>query len=216
MARFYFRDDYLKEEEITMENQTLSTRKLILIALLGTIDAVLMSFDMAIPFIPSFIKLDLSEIPVIVAGLSMGFWPGMITAFMKVFIKFILKGTSTAFIGEAVNLAISFYYLLPFKLLLKKDKSNKNIIIAMIVATLISAVLTTYTNYLVVFPMYGRMYGMSSEVILNMFKAANPLVKNSVTMLFCSLVPFNVIKYGLASCLAYLLYQRIPQFREMH
>ncbi|MBQ6489562.1 MAG: ECF transporter S component [Solobacterium sp.] len=185
------------------------TRKMILCALLGAIAAVLMSFEISLPFMPAFIKMDLSEVPVILAGLAMGLKYGMIAAVLKVVLKFLFTGTTTMFIGEIVNIIISFLYLVPMRLILRNRKDRKSIVAALASATVICSVCAVFANYFITFPMYAKLFGMSADDILAVFMQFNPLVHNTFGMLVLSLIPFNLIKYGINSTLAYIAERRI-------
>lgn len=185
------------------------TRKMILCALFGAIAAVLMSFEISVPFMPAFIKMDLSEVPVILAGLAMGLKYGMIAAVLKVVLKFLFAGTTTMFIGEIVNILISFLYLVPMGLILRNRKDRKTMIAALAGATAGCSVCAVFANYFITFPMYTKLFGMSAEDILAVFMQFNPLVHNTMGMLVLSLIPFNLIKYGIDSVLTYIAYQRM-------
>lgn len=198
-----------------MSERKLSTRKLIMVALLGAVAAVLMSLEISIPFIPGFIKMDLSEVPIILGGLSMGFSYGLLVCLIKVILKVLISGTNTMFLGELVNIIISLLYLIPFCLLLKKHKENRNLIVSLIIATVMCSIMTAFANLILTFPMYAKLYGLDMPTLIAMFSAVNPLVKNTFTMVIFSIVPFNLIKYGINSFCAYLIYQRIPQLKEL-
>lgn len=198
---------HLQKGRCTMT--ALKTRKMILSALLGAMAAVLMSFEISIPFMPAFIKMDLSEIPVILSGLSLGLGWGMVTAVLKVLLKFLFAGTTTMFIGEIVNIIISFLYLVPMGLILRNRNDRKTIIAALVGATVICSVCAVFVNYFITFPMYTKLFGMSADDILAVFMQFNPLVHNTLGMLVLSLIPFNLIKYGINSTLAYIAERRI-------
>ena len=204
---------FLHNQEAQKENRNMSAgknmniRSLVLTAVLGAIAAVLMSFEIYIPFMPAFIKIDLSEVPVIVAGLTMGFSSGMAAAVLKVLLKFLFAGTSTMFVGELVNILISFLYLLPLCAVIRNDRSMKKVLRGLVAATMFCSVTAVFANYMIAFPMYSRLFGMSSEDILTMFMQFNPLVKNTLSMLVFSMIPFNLIKYGIDSLLAYFVFR---------
>ncbi len=180
---------------------------LTLTAILGAVAAILMSFEISIPFMPAFIKMDLSEIPVILAGLTMGFPYGMAAAVLKVLLKFLFAGTTTMFVGELVNILISFLYLLPLCFIFRKDRTGRRAAAALCTATVFCSVCAVFANYLIAFPMYSKLFGMSAEDILAMFMQFNPLVKNTLGMLVFSMIPFNLIKYGIDSILSYFIFR---------
>ena len=79
------------------------------VAMFSALAGVLMLLEIPLFFAPSFYKLDLSEIPVLICTFFLGPVAGVVTEFLKVFLKLLFKGTSTAFFGSLFNAV----YLLP-------------------------------------------------------------------------------------------------------
>ncbi|MGX8680991.1 MAG: ECF transporter S component, partial [bacterium] len=65
------------------------------------------------------------------------------------------------------------------------------------------------TNYFFIFPMYAKMFGMSMDAIVQMVVAVNPLVHDVMGVMLCSLLPFNLFKYGMISLITFLIYKKI-------
>ena len=59
-----------KRREEQMNNKKL--RRMILIAILGSIATVLMQFNFPLPALPGFLKIDFGEIPAVLAVMTMG------------------------------------------------------------------------------------------------------------------------------------------------
>ena len=76
-----------------------TTRTITCIAMFSAIAAVLHIFDFALPIAPSFYKLDLSELPVMICTFYLGPVSGVVCEFLKILLKLLIKGTSTAFVG---------------------------------------------------------------------------------------------------------------------
>ena len=74
-----------------------TTRTITCIAMFSAIAAVLHIFDFALPIAPSFYKLDLSELPVMICTFYLGPVSGVVCEFLKILLKLLIKGTSTAF-----------------------------------------------------------------------------------------------------------------------
>ena len=55
-----------------MQNKTTNIRKLTGTAMLGAVAAVLMYMEFPIPIMPSFVKLDVSELPALLAAYAYG------------------------------------------------------------------------------------------------------------------------------------------------
>ena len=80
-------------------NSSKNLNKMIKISLLAAIAVVLMYFDF--PIIPAFpwLKIDLSEVPALMGGFAYGPVAGGIIVILKVFLRFLIKGTETGFVG---------------------------------------------------------------------------------------------------------------------
>ena len=72
------------------------TRREVFTALFSAVAAVLMLLEIPLFFAPSFYKLDLSELPVLLCSFYLGPTAGVICELVKVILKLLLKGTSTA------------------------------------------------------------------------------------------------------------------------
>lgn len=84
-----------KAKTINSDN-TAKTTKLAVTAMLAALSAVLMFFEFPLGFIaPSFYEFDFSEVPVLVGTFSMGPIAGVVIEFVKILVKFLIKGTST-------------------------------------------------------------------------------------------------------------------------
>ena len=185
-----------------------NTKTVALIGMLGAISAVLMMIDFPLPLFPSFMKFDLGELPALFAGFFLGPAAGCLVIVVKMLLKLVVKGTSTAFVGEFMNIIASVSYVLPAALIYKNQRTKAGAKKAMILGTLLTAVICAFLNAWISFPMYGRLYGLSMEAIVGMAAKANPLVHDNVTLMLFSVFPFNLLKYGVTSVLTWLIYKR--------
>ena len=96
-----------------MQNSTTNVRKLTGTAMLGAVAAVLMYLEFPIPIMPSFVKLDVSELPALLAAYAYGPLSGIAVCLIKNLIK--LPSTSTAAVGELFNFAYVVMYHLPLE-----------------------------------------------------------------------------------------------------
>ena len=81
-------------------------RYLTVTALCAALGGVLMLFELPLFFAPSFYKLDLSELPVLFCGFFLGPVAGVVCELLKVVLKLLLKGTTTAFVGDFANFCV--------------------------------------------------------------------------------------------------------------
>ena len=103
------------------------TRYLVISAMLSAVSIVLMQFDFSVPLMPSFIKMDLSDLPALIGSFSMGPLYGVIIALVKNLLH--LLRTSTGGIGELSNFLLSALFVLPAGVIYQKKKTRKRAII---------------------------------------------------------------------------------------
>lgn len=192
-----------------MTNKKNTVYKLSFIAILSALSTVLMMINIPLPFAPTFLKFDIAELPALFAGFYLGPVSGCAVVLIKNLLNVIITGTSTAFVGEAMNIVTSICFVLPAALIYQKMHTKKGAIIGMVVGTLTVSIVAIFLNAYVAFPMYGRLFGLSTEAIIGMGHAVNPLVNDYVTMMLFSIFPFNLVKHGITSLVTYLLYKRV-------
>ena len=85
-------------EKLLLKNQrrVSPARYISYVAMFSALAGVLMLLEIPLFFAPSFYKLDLSEIPVLICTFFLGPVAGVVTEFLKVFLKLLFKSTSTA------------------------------------------------------------------------------------------------------------------------
>jgi riboflavin transporter FmnP len=193
------------------KHRVFSTRNIVLIAMFGAISMILMLFDFPIPLAPGFMKFDFADLPAMLATFIMGPVEGILVCVVKLILKLIVKGTSTAFVGELANLVAGSLYMLPAYFIYRRIRSKKGAVLALAVGTLIVSIGCVFTNYYVIFPMYAKMYGMPMETIIALGTAINPKIDSLFSMMLLSVFPFNIVKYGSISLLTFLLYKRLKK-----
>lgn len=193
-----------------MKERTLSIRNVVQIGMFGALAAVLMLFEFPLPFIaPPFYELDLSEIPVLIGTFSMGPVAGVLIELIKILLKLLIKGTSTAYVGDVANFAIGCCFLLPAGIIYKLKKTKMGAVIGMIAGTLVMAAVGAAVNAYVLLPFYSRFYGMPMEALIQAGTEVNHLITNIPTFVIIAVVPFNLIKGIIVSLITTLVYKRV-------
>lgn len=179
------------------------------IAILSAMSIVLMIFEFPLPFVPSFYKIDLSEVPVLVGGFAMGPVAGLIIEFIKIIGNLCITGTTTSFVGELGNFLIGISYVVPAALIYKYHKTFKGAIVANLVGILSLAIMGGLVNALILLPAYSYFMGLEMSVLINMGSKVNPLINNLTTFILFGVVPFNLIKGFVVSLIVIVIYKRI-------
>lgn len=190
------------------KNKQTSIRQVVLIGMFGALAAVLMLFEIPLPFLaPSFYGLDVSEIPVMIGTFSMGPLAGVLIELVKILVKLLLKPTSTGGVGELANFVIGCAMVLPAGWIYQMKKTKKGAIISMTAGTFSMAVVGAVVNALVMLPFYSHF--MPLETILAAGAAINPAISNVWTFVLLCVAPFNLVKGGIVSLVTALVYKRI-------
>lgn len=192
-----------------MTKKVLTTKNLTMIAMFSAISAVLIVFEIQLPFSPSFIKFDFSDLPVMLGGFLIGPFAGGIIAFMKILLHFLLKGTTSFFVGDLSNLLLTLSFVLPASFIYQQKKTKKTAIQGLLVSIICTSLLAIIFNLFLIFPLYLKVLNLKMVDLINMIHVVNPLVKDVFTMIVFSLLPFNLFKYSIVSMITMLSYKKL-------
>ena len=188
-------------------------RMLTTTAMLGAMAGLLMLIEIPLGFIaPSFYKIDLSEVPVMIGTFAFGPIQGIVIELIKILVKLILKGTSTGFVGEIANFVIGVAMVIPAGIIYKRRKTKKHAVIGMAISTVVMAVVGVFLNAYVMIPMYTKF--MPIEQIVEAGKAIIPWVKDTFTFCLYCVLPFNLINGVIVSLIVAIIYK--PLSRLIH
>ena len=191
-----------------MKNSAVSVKKVAFIGMLGAVSAVLMAISVPLPFAPTFLKFDISELPALFAGFFLGPVSGCAVIVVKIALKLLLQGTETAFVGELMNIVGSSAFVLPAALIYKFIHTKRGALISLVFSSVMVSIVAIFLNAYIAFPMYSSLYGIPMEAILEMGSSVNPLVHDNVTLMLFGVFPFNIVKHGITSAVTYLVYKR--------
>lgn len=74
--------------------------------------------------------------------------------------------------------------------------------------SLAASVFAVAANRFLAIPLYVKLYKIPLATILKMASAANPLVHSLTDFLLLTVLPFNLLKYGVVSWITYLIYKK--------
>ena len=192
-----------------MTKKVLTTKNLTMIAMFSAISAVLMVFEIQLPFSPSFVNFDFSDLPVMLGGFLIGPFAGGIIVFMKILLHFLLNGTTSFFVGDLSNLLLTLSFVLPASFIYQQKKTKKTTIQGLLVSIICTSLLAIIFNLFLIFPLYLKVLNLKMVDLINMIHVVNPLVKDVFTMIVFSLLPFNLFKYSIVSMITMLSYKKL-------
>lgn len=181
---------------------------LVKIAVLAAISVVLMMFQIALPIFPSFLQIDLSDLPALFGGFALGPIAGVIVCFLKNLLNVVLTGSMTGGIGELSNFVIGASMVVASAVTYNRMRSKKGAVIGLALGVLAMTVVGALSNYFVMLPLYAKIM-MPLEEIIKMGNVINPAITDLKTFVLWSIVPFNLLKGGIVAIVTAMFYKKI-------
>ena len=206
----------MSTDTMTGSKARISTRMLAQIAMLAAVGAILMYFEIPLPFAPSFLEIDFSEVPVMIGTFTMGPVAGVAIEVVKILLKLVLKGTLTMGIGDVANILIGCALCVPAGIIYRRTHTRKGALIGMLTGTVIMTVLGCFLNAFVLLPTYAKAFEMPIDGLVAMGTAVNGAITNLSTFVILAVVPFNLLKGCLVSLVVFLIYKKISPILRMN
>jgi riboflavin transporter FmnP len=193
----------------------INVKKISVCGILGALGFVLMLLEFPLAFlIPSFIKLDFSEIPALIAAFAYGPVYGILVCAVKNLLHLFV--TTSMGVGELSNFILGAIFVGMAGVFYKKMHSKKGALLGSLWGGVIMAVVSVITNYFIVYPFYVKIYGMPMEVMVGMYQALLPFADSLLKALIIFNLPFNFFKGVFVSLICFLIYKRIsPLFKKL-
>ena len=186
-------------------------RRITIVAICSALAAILHILDFPLMFIaPEFYKLDFSELPVMLCGFYLGPPAAVACEGLKILLKLLLKGTTTAFVGDFANFAVGCSLVLPAVIIYHVKRTRKTAIWGMVAGTVCLTIFGSAFNALYLLPKFADMF-MPMESILAAGQAIYPGIDSVWTLVLYCVVPLNLIKSLSVSILTLLLYKRVAR-----
>lgn len=182
--------------------------KIAMIALLSALATVLMALSFSVPFMPSFIKMDFSELPALLASFSIGPGAGVLVCLIKNLVN--LPLTTTGGIGELSNFLLGVAFVLPAGLIYRFKKNRVGALIASGVGSLAMGILSLPINYFVTYPIYAKM--MPIATIVSMYQAILPSVDGLLSCLVVFNMPYTFFKGIINAIICFLIYKPLSPY----
>lgn len=181
------------------------TRNVTVIGMLSAIAFILEYLEFAVPFMPTFIKMDLSELPALIGAFSLGPMAGVIICLVKNVLH-ILTSQSGG-VGELSNFLLGAIFVLTAGIIYKANKNRKAAVIGAVLGAAAMAILSVVTNYFIVYPMYSNF--MPMEAIIAAYQAIYAGADSLIKCLVIFNLPFTFIKGMINVVITFLIYKKI-------
>ena len=202
----------ISEHFLPAIRRTSKTRRITIIAICSAIAAVLHMLDFPLLFLaPEFYKLDFSELPVMLCGFYLG--PSSVVACeaVKIILKLLMKGTSTAFVGDFANFVIGCSLVLPAVIVYHTKKTRASALWGLLTGTLVLTVFGSMFNAVYLLPKFSQLYGLPLDAIVGMGSKINGSITSLSSFVLLAVAPLNLIKGATISVLTLLLYKKVAR-----
>lgn len=185
-----------------------NTRHLTAIAMLSAASYVLYLLGFKIHIVPSHLTMDFSELPAVIAALSMGPLAGVLVCLIKNIFHLLIS--HTMWIGELSNFILGAAFCVSTGLIYKRKKTKKNAIVALICGSVIMALISIPSNYFLIYPLYDKI-AMPMEKIMALYQVINPNVTSLLLALVLFNVPFTFVKAMVSAIVTIVIYKPLSK-----
>lgn len=192
------------------------TRKITVIGMLSALAYVIMMFDFSVPFMPTFIKMDLSELPALIGAFALGPVEGVLVCLVKNLLHALR--TTTGGVGELSNFILGASFVFTAGMIYKFKKNRKTAIIGSVIGALVMALVSIPSNYFITYPFYMNFmpieqiiaaYQEIVDKVNEMFPKVNGHVDGLLQCLIIFNAPFTFLKGMCSAIITFLIYKKI-------
>lgn len=177
-------------------------QKMVIIAMLAAIATVLQFFDF--PIIPafSFLKIDFSDIPIMISMFIFGPLAGVLTAFIRSTLHLVMTGLSPQnIVGDIASFLATCVFTLPMYYFFNRGSEKRsNKILGVTTSIFALTIFMSVANYFVITPIYLNLYGVNADQFLGMSLAR---------YISIGIIPFNLIKGSVVSGVFLVLHAKL-------
>lgn len=186
-----------KKERVEMKKK-MNVRTYVGVGMLSSLAYILMFMNFPIPPFPTFLKIDFSDIPALIAAFIFGPLAGVLVELIKNIIDYFITGSETGIpVGHMANFIAGVSFILPTYYIYNKLKSKKGMVFGLVVSVVLMSTLLSFFNYFVLLPVFMKL--MNTPM-------SGPEIRQYVVSL---ILPFNLLKGFIISVLFMLVFSKM-------
>ncbi|KAB7672901.1 ECF transporter S component [Bacillus sp. B1-b2] len=180
------------------KSKKLTVRSYVLIGMMSALSYVLMFLNFPLPSFPTYLQVDFSDLPALLAAFILGPVAGILVEVIKNLIDYVLTGSESGVpVGHLANLIAGISFILPTYYIYNKIKSKIGMVIGLIVSVVLMTTLLSVFNYYVLLPVYYTLMNLPIE---------GTILKNTIVT---AIIPFNLLKGTIISVLFVLIFSKM-------
>lgn len=193
------------------KKKIITTKMISMVGVMGAISTILYLFvKFPLGIFPSFLDMQISEIPALIAGFAYGPVAGALVIVIRCIIK--LPFTGTACVGELADLIIGLTLVVPSSIIYKRNRTLKGALKGFILSAVLSTAVALLANWLILIPFYIEMFFKGSIAPLLSMCSMIPGINESnymVLYLFVGNLPFNLVRYIVVGIFTFVTYKGV-------
>lgn len=184
-----------------MKKQTLKLRSFVTVGMLSGISFILMLLNFPLPWFPAFLQIDFSDVPALIAAITMGPVAGILVELIKNVLDWVYTGAPEGIpVGHMANFVTGVLFIFPAYYIYKKFPSVKGLMTGLVISTIVMSVGMAVLNYIAFLPMYTYLLGMPQ---FDMYETV-----------VLGILPFNIIKGIMMLVVVTMLYRTMRVWIE--
>ena len=189
-----------------MNTKVKSLRMITVTAIMSALSAVLMFVEFSIPIMPSFIKLDISDLPALITSYAFGPVCGVAVCLVKNLIH--LLATQTAGVGELSNFIHGAIFVFVAGMFYKYHHNRKFAFIGAMAGDFAMAAMSFFINYFFVYTIYFKLMAPEAA-ILGAYQEILPSIDSLWKAILFFNVPFTFAKGLISVAITFAIYPKI-------
>ena len=198
-----------KNKTVTNNKKKISVRVIAVCGMLVAVAVVLQYIEISIPIMPSFIKLDFSDLPELIGAFAYGPLFGVIISLLKNLIHMLFS--QSGFVGELSNFILGAVFSFTAGIIYKYRKERKFALIAGVCGAAAMAIISVPTNYFLIYPMYYGILNFPEEAVLGMYQVILPGIKSIFQALLVFNLPFTFVKGLICAVISMFIYKPLTK-----
>lgn len=198
-----------KNKTVTNTKKNISIRVIAGCGMLVAVAVVLQYIEISIPIMPSFIKLDFSDLPELIGAFAYGPLFGVIISLLKNLIHMLFS--QSGFVGELSNFILGAVFSFTAGIIYKYRKERKFALIAGVCGAAAMAIISVPVNYFLIYPMYYGILNFPEEAVLGMYQVILPGIKSIFQALLVFNLPFTFVKGLICVAISMFIYKPLTK-----
>lgn len=202
---------YIRNKKSNEKTRKEQIRDMVTISIFASLSIILyLTFKFSLPIFPEFLKINFSNLPIILGAFLLGNKKGLLIVLIRTII--VLPFSGTFFVGELADLIISSSIVIVSTYIYNKNRTLKGAIISLACVCATWIVISALANYFILIPAYVElMFGGNEEVFISLLQVIPDVTVDNYQWKYIlfGAMPFNALISVSVCIITFLTYKRL-------